>query len=557
MHILLPLMLALLLSACGGGSSSVSPPPPAPPPLVAPDVTLSVEAKTLIFSWTAVPGATYYRLLENSDGHSGFTQVGNDIPSTTTTVSVPIAVHLFDFEDALYIVAACHQLGCTDSAAVSANGRAVDAIGAILWPATSNVCSFGSDIAVSDDGRTVAVADSCDQSNARGINNSRDNDLSPGSGAVHIYELEENAWIERAYIKSSNSDPGDSFGSSIAMSADGTTLAVAAWGEDSAAIEIDGDQSDNSGDNDGAIYIYGFDGSGWTQRAYLKSPNPDPAEQFGRPEAQNLRSIAMSSDGRRLAVISKASSLPYTGTVHIFQFDGTAWSHEDSIDGGFYDEINDEYPGGVFAVGVSLSADGLTLAVTSSMFDDDCCWPRASIYRLRDSEWVEEVNVESPYGGTDLGVSAPELSADGNSLFFSGYYAYAETGAVFTYRLDGENWAPEPHIEAPNKDIEDWFGFDFTLSADGQILAVGARNESSSATGLNGDQNDNSLNACAGSCGAVYVFTRNGTEWQHRTYIKSSILSLNIYRGIGGRIALSGDGSTLLVRQTSTGIYIY
>ena len=49
--------------------------------------------------------------------------------------------------------------------------------------------------------------------------------------------------------------------------------------------------------------------------------------------------------------------------------------------------------------------------------------------------------------------------------------------------------------------LDDWFGQGRALSADGATLAVGGHGEDSSATGINGDQADNSaLNA-----GAVYV----------------------------------------------------
>ena len=43
------------------------------------------------------------------------------------------------------------------------------------------------------------------------------------------------------------------------------------------------------------------------------------------------------------------------------------------------------------------------------------------------------------------------------------------------------------------------------LSGDGQTLVVGARGEDSAATGVNGNQADNS----ADESGAVYVFTNN------------------------------------------------
>ena len=49
-------------------------------------------------------------------------------------------------------------------------------------------------------------------------------------------------------------------------------------------------------------------------------------------------------------------------------------------------------------------------------------------------------------------------------------------------------------------------------------MAVAAHWESSAATGVNGNQGDDSLP----QAGAVYVFTRSGTTWTQQAYLKAS-----------------------------------
>jgi hypothetical protein len=61
-------------------------------------------------------------------------------------------------------------------------------------------------------------------------------------------------------------------------------------------------------------------------------------------------------------------------------------------------------------------------------------------------------------------------------------------------------WKQEVYIKASNADIQDHFGS--SISIYGDTLAVGAEHEFSNATGINGDQSDNSK---PGS-GAVYIF---------------------------------------------------
>ena len=58
------------------------------------------------------------------------------------------------------------------------------------------------------------------------------------------------------YIKASNTGANDYFGVSVALSANGGTLAVGAYSEDSNATGIDGDQSNNAASDSGAIYVY-------------------------------------------------------------------------------------------------------------------------------------------------------------------------------------------------------------------------------------------------------------------------------------------------------------
>ncbi|MEM9116163.1 MAG: FG-GAP repeat protein, partial [Myxococcota bacterium] len=74
----------------------------------------------------------------------------------------------------------------------------------------------------------------------------------------------------------------------------------------------------------------------------------------------------------------------------------------------------------------------------------------------------------------------------------------------------------EVYLKASNTDLGDFFGWSVAL--DGDTLAVGAFQEFSAATGVNGDQaNNDALNS-----GAVYVFTRSGTTWRQEAYLKAS-----------------------------------
>ena len=78
------------------------------------------------------------------------------------------------------------------------------------------------------------------------------------SGAVYFYTRTGTTWTQRAFIKASNAEKGDEFGSAVALSGDGKTLVVGAHNEGSAAKGLDGNQDDNSAEASGAAYVFTY-----------------------------------------------------------------------------------------------------------------------------------------------------------------------------------------------------------------------------------------------------------------------------------------------------------
>jgi len=72
-------------------------------------------------------------------------------------------------------------------------------------------------------------------------------------------------------------------------------------------------------------------------------------------------------------------------------------------------------------------------------------------------------------------------------------------GAVYVFVRSGGNWVQQAYVKASNAKAGDQFGASLALSGDGNTLAVGATGESSSATGVNGNQADTSMAGAARS----------------------------------------------------------
>ena len=105
------------------------------------------------------------------------------------------------------------------------------------------------------------------------------------------------------------------------------------------------------------------------------------------------------------------------------------------------------------------------------------------------------------------------------------------------YPLTIDPIVQQAYLKASNTDENDWFGWSVAISGD--TVVVGAIFESSNATGVNGNQGDNSET----NSGAAYVFLRNGGVWSQQAYLKASTVTDDLFEveQFGGSVAISGD----------------
>ncbi|MDH5447333.1 MAG: FG-GAP repeat protein, partial [Gammaproteobacteria bacterium] len=272
-----------LLTACGSdGNGSVS--------STTANLSMTLDLKTFRFSWTDVNGATFYRVLENPNGSSGFTQVGPDIATGVETYDhvVPLYARI----NASYILQSCNNAGCTDSSQLAVSTTLVDAIGYFKASNTGASDSFGFSVSLSGDGNTLAVGAPYEDSNTTGINTTPNDDgTANGSGAAYIFTRNASNWSEQAYIKASNSGAFDRFGISVGLSNDGNTLAVGAAYEDSNTTGINTiPNDDGTADSSGAAYVFTRSASNWSEQAYIKPSNTGAGDNFGF-------SVSLSGDG--------------------------------------------------------------------------------------------------------------------------------------------------------------------------------------------------------------------------------------------------------------------
>ena len=440
---------------------------------------------------------------------------------------------------------------------------------------------FGRSVALSADGSTLVVSADAETSAATGVGGDQADNTVRNAGAVYVF-ARAGAYTQEAYLKASNTGP-DQFGLVIALSADGSTLAVGAVLEDSAASGIDGDQADNSADNSGAVYVFTRTGTTWAQQAYIKASNPGFSDFFGR-------SLALSADGSTLVVGASGEASAATGiggdqtddsaanagAVYVFTRAGTTWTQQAYLKASNTDATDN------FGASVALAADGATLVVAAPFEDsaatgiggdqaDNSAMDAGAVYLFTrtGTTWSQRAYVKASnaraggeFGG-DVAMSADgstfAVGASGESSAAVGIdgdqanNAAPRAGAVYVFVRAGASWVQQAYIKASNAGTGDSFGARVALSADGSLLAAAAPLEDSAATGIDGDGADDS----ALSSGAAYVFARSGTTWTQHAYVKAS--NTDAGDQLGGALALSADASTLAIGASgedgaSTGI---
>lgn len=128
------------------------------------------------------------------------------------------------------------------------------------------------------------------------------------------------------------------------------------------------------------------------------------------------------------------------------------------------------------------------------------------------------------------------LSSDGLVLVIGADQrnnAGTDQGAVYTYDWSGSAWVQRGSVlVAGDAADNEYFGCSVALSSDGLVLAVGSRAW---------------FSATNGSVGGVYIYDKSGSSWVQRGSVIEPSYLVTSGMSFGWAVALSGDGSRLVV----------
>jgi hypothetical protein len=340
---------------------------------------------------------------------------------------------------------------------------------------------------------------------------------------------------DQAYLKASNADADDFFGEAVAVSGD--TVVVGAVGR-------------------GAAYIFNRVGSHWFQQAYLTAPQSATSSFFGTSVAISGETVAVGASGEARS----APNFHTVGDVYVFTRSGLSWSEQ------AYLQAHNVEAGDFFGISVAISGD--TLVVGAAREDshetgttgatgvfgfggDDNLAENAGaayIFTRTGSNWHQQAYLKASNTGLDdnFGIS---VSISGNTVVVGAYGESSNatgvngnetndlsphSGAAYVFNRVGGSWSQQAYLKASNTDTSDRFGDSVAISGD--TIVIGAWQESSNATGVNGDQSDTSATAA----GAAYVFKRqNSSNWSQQAYLKAS--NTQPLDRFGRSVAISGE----------------
>ena len=424
-------------------------------------------------------------------------------------------------------------------------------------------------VAISAD--TVVIGAKLEASNATGVNGNQNNNLAEYSGAAYVFVRSGTNWTQQAYLKASNTEAGDTFGWSVAVSGD--TVLIGSPYEDSNATGVNGNQNNNSAFHSGAAYVFVRRGTNWSQQAYLKASNTEAGDIFGW-------SVAVSGDTVLIGAPNEGSNATgvngnqinngdlNSGAAYVFVRSGTNWTQQ-----AYLKASNTEVSDG-FGFAVSISGDSVAVSaanessnatgVNGNQNNNLAAYSGAAYVFVRSgTNWTQQAYLKASNPDTydrfgyrlAIDGDTVAISADGEASAVSGVNGNQSdnsrpyAGAAYIFARSGTNWSQQAYLKASNTGYAYFFGDGVGVSGD--VVVVGATSESSNATGVNGNQNNN----LAAYSGAAYVFVRRGTNWTQQAYLKAS----NTEAGdiFGRSVAVSGDTVLIgapLEDSNSTGV---
>ena len=354
----------------------------------------------------------------------------------------------------------------------------------------------------------------------------------PSAAPTSLYQTTSFTQIDKTL---SGKEAGFQFGYSVALSSDGSVMAVGSR------------YADDNGPRSGEVRVFVLTPKNKWEQLGKTIKGRNEADQFGF-------SVALSSDGLTLAASEPGfdgEAGDRAGNVRIFRYDsGEPKAYETNGSWKKNGDLSGEDSTALFGVSISLSGDGSRLAVGAPYHDsdklDEMGEPlrkagRVRVFQYTDEEWKplgQPIDGKSPSSWWGWSV---DLSVDGD-YFAAGAIRHVSGGYVQVYKLGGDEgtgdgvWAQlGSDIYGNEGRLDDRFGHSVSLSGDAERIIVGSPNSD-----VDGRTNS--------GMAVVYQRTTIGGE-EETTWIAigKPIIGKSNNAEAGWSVAISDDSSQIIV----------
>ena len=537
------LCFCVLIAAVGARSLAQSATPGTP--------TLTVGAinKGLQFDWEPVAGANWYQLEYKAHKNSVFVQHGDDFDASITSTHYRFPLHLYDWSDARYRLAACNVAGCSRSPEVSVSSLRQFAVGYFKPAQTVAGQGFGADtdFAANRVNFASAAPDDLIASSSGGR---------PG-GAVYVFKFNGGNWRQRARLVPTIPPfiDGENV-MKVSMSADGNTVALGMPNYFHQPVD----------DRSGEVFVFHSDGTKWVRTRISAGTRGLFGRWVGLNDAGDVLAIAhgvdsnpstppriaiyklvdgtwkpvrdiagraghtevcdqgvLSGDGSTVA--ESCEEGPYKSSparVYVRTHSGDNWTRRADLP--LQMSVVGQFGYGHGGIGIDRTGNVVAAQVFVAGGPDPQDGPsEVHVFEREDGVYEREAVLTPGAWRSDAQRSSygRNIAISGNGIVLAVGDALdnglgqgpraapliagtLRTGAVYVYRY--KDWWGLYNMVKPNYHPEDapnlTFGNDVEFSDDGIALLVGESGESSNAQGIDGDWQ----NLAAPGAGAVWLY---------------------------------------------------
>ena len=366
------------------------------------------------------------------------------------------------------------------------------------------------------------------------------------AGHVRVYQHDgvENTW-DKLGNDIDGEASGDQSGYSVSLSADGTTLAVGAWG------------NDGSGANAGHVRVYNLVNANAPVASNVSAAtvkNTDATIHLvasdGDFDALTYTIVSGPSNGSLTGTDDNDDTVTYTPTTGFVGTDSFTFSASDgaldsatktvtiTVIGGYKttqiqigSDIDGEAASDNSGTSVSFNEDGTIMAIGALYnIGNGFNVGHVRVHKFNGSAWTQlgdDIDGEASGDGSGYSVS---LSSDGTIVAIGAYGndgTASNAGHVRVLKYIDGSWT-QLGDDIDGEAASDWSGTSVSLSSDGTIVAIGAY------------RNDGSFS----NAGQVRVYKFNGTAWNK---LGADINGEAASDESGYSVSLSSDGTIVAI----------